>query len=302
MTIYRTISRGAKYKFTITAPVDRTREGFDIIVDSIAHDTHGHRIGRVRVANRTDENDALHAALADRALHKLRYRIALGYTSSAQPELIADVVQWIASNYGKSVRIVRNAIESSRLANNTVPLDGRQSDWMRTLDELSSDGLQHLITLLYDDETHPFTHQNGAPMDIETIAVKYLANRARHRFIAHAYYGQQSSEYGSTGADISLETSVEWTEINDIEFSEIIAELTDELTSEQADMLHQLIAGESMRTVANDAGKNHGTLSRLVARVREKYVTLDGATMPRTLSRCDGEVTPTNGDYSVYIK
>ena len=298
MTIYRT----AKYKFTIDAPADRTREGFDIIVDSIASDTHGHRIGRVRVANRTDENDALHAALADRALYKLRYRIALGYTSSAQPELIADVVQWIASNYGKSVRIVRNAIESSRLANNTVPLDGRQSDWIRTLDELSSDGLQHLITLLYDDEAHPFTHQNGAPMDVETIAVKYLANRARHRFIAHAYYGQQSSEYGYTGTDISLDTPVEWTEINDIEFSELLEELTDELTNEQVEILNQLIAGESMRTVAGGAGKNHGTLSRLVARVRAKYVSIDGVTMPRTLSRCDGEITPAANDYSVYIK
>ena len=298
MTTYRT----AQYQFTINAPSDRTREGFDIIVESIAPDTHGHRIGRVRVANRTDENDALHAALADRALHKLRYRIALGYTSSAAPELIADVVQWISDNYEKALRIVRNAIESARLANNTVPLDGRKSDWMRTLDDLSSDGLQHLITLLYDDEAHPFTHQNGAPMDIETIAVKYLANRARHRFIAHAYYGQQSSEYGYTGTDISLDTPVVWTEIDNIEFSEIIAELTDELTSEQAEILHQLIAGESMRTVANDAGKNHGTLSRLVSRVRAKYVTLDGATMPSTLSRCEGEITPTDSDYSVYIK
>ena len=265
----------------------------------------GRLIGTASIHRRLSDGETLASItpeLERRALYKLRHRIARGYSVDTDNYQNDDVVQWIASHYEECLRIARTAIESARIQSASVPLDGRASDWARTLDELSEAGLQHLIEQLLDHQQDAYTHKHGEPLPVEQSARQFIGARSRHRFIAYGYYAKQSDEYGYTGTGVDLDTPVEWSEIDALEFSELLEELTDELTTEQRGMLEQLIAGESMRTVASGADTNAMAVSRLVARIRAKYVSLDGATMPRSIARCDGEITPTTSDYSVYIK
>ena len=265
----------------------------------------GRLIGTASIHRRLVDGETLASItpeLERRALYKLRHRIARGYSVDCDNYINDEVVAWIADNYDECLRIARTAIESARIQSASVPLDGRPSDWHRTLDELAAAGLQHLVEQLLDHAQDAYTHKQDKPLPVEQSARQFIGARSRHRFIAYGYYAKQNDEYGYGGTDIDLDTPVEWSTIDALEFSELLDELTDELTGEQRSMLEQLMAGESMRTVASGADTNAMAVSRLVARVRAKYVTLDGATMPRTLSRCVGEITPTTSDYSVYIK
>ena len=286
---------------------------FKINYSDDARDTAIHTVTVLEKSGRLIGTTSIHRRLVDgetlasitpelerRALHKLRHRIARGYSVDCDNYINNEVVAWIADNYDECLRIARTAIESARIQSASVPLDGRASDWNRTLDELAEVGLQHLIEQLLDHAQDAYTHKHGQPLPVEQSARQFIGARSRHRFIAYGYYAKQNDEYGYTGTNVDLDAPVEWSGIDAVEFSELLDELTDELTTEQRSMLEQLMAGESMRAVAGDA--HHSKVSRLVARVRAKYCTIDGTTMPRALSRCEGEITPTDSDYSVYIK
>ena len=293
-------------RFAYKCDVDYSDDVRDTAIHTVTvFENSGRLIGTASIHRRLADGETLASItpeLERRALYKLRHRIARGYSVDTDNHQNDDVVAWIASNYDECLRIARTAIESARIQSASVPLDGRASDWHKTLDELAETGLQHLIEQLLDHAQDAYTHQHGKPLPVEQSARQFIGARSRHRFIAYGYYAKQSDEYGYGGTDVDLDTPVEWSTIDAIEFSELLDELTDELTTEQRGMLEQLIAGESMRTVASGADTNAMAVSRLVSRVREKYCTIDGATMPRTLSRCAGEITPTTSDYDVYIK
>ena len=290
------------YKFDI----DYSADVRDTAVHTVTvFENSGRLIGAALVKRRLVDGETFEGIAVElerRALHKLRHRIARGYSVDTDNYQNDDVVAWIASHYDECLRIARTAIESARIQSASVPLGGRISDWHRTLDELAETGLQHLIEQLLDHAQDAYTHQHGKPLPVEQSARQFIGARSRHRFIAYGYYAKQNDCYAYTGTDIDLDTPVEWSGIDALEFSELLEELTDELTTEQRGMLEQLIAGESMRTVASGADTNAMAVSRLVSRVRSKYVTLDDVTMPRTLSRCVGEVTQTDSEFGIYIK
>ena len=83
------------YRFEIDYSTDAYQESHVVTVYN--HDNH--LIGSVSVFNYRDTGDALRNALETRALHKLRHRIARGYSVDCDNYINNDVVQWLASNY-----------------------------------------------------------------------------------------------------------------------------------------------------------------------------------------------------------